>query len=291
MRDPGRLHVVTDATLQDRHDHVALARLAAAGGADAVQLREKRPWTTRALVETARAVAAALAGSGTRLVVNDRVDVAAAAGAAGVHLGRDDLEVAVARRLLGPEILVGGTANSLEEARRVADAGVDYLGAGPVFGTTSKARPAPPLGLDGLRAIVRAVRCPVIAIGRITAERVPAVLEAGVHGVAVLSAVVCAPDPASATREIRRAMDGWGVPGPPAPASAGPAAIEIMFNGAPRIVRAADVAALLAEMGLAPGGPGLAVARNGEVVPRSQWGRVAIRAGDRLEVVGAVQGG
>jgi thiamine-phosphate pyrophosphorylase len=213
--DVGRLHVITDATLQARFTHIELARLAAAGGADVVQLREKRPRTTRDLVETASAIMTALAGSPTCLVVDDRVDVAVAAGTRGVHLGRDDLAVAVARRLLGPDALIGGTANSLEEALRVADMDVDYLGVGPVFGTRSKANPAPTLGLEGLAAIVRAVARPVIAIGSVTVACVPAILETGAHGVAVLSAVVCHPDPTVATNEFRRAIDA-GLLGRPA---------------------------------------------------------------------------
>jgi thiamine-phosphate pyrophosphorylase len=205
----GRLHVITDTVLQDRFSHVELARLAAAGGADAVQFREKRPSTTRALIETAGAMRRALEGAPVCLVVDDRVDVAMAAGARAVHLGRDDLDVGTARHVLGPHALIGGTANSLEEALRVAATDVDYLGVGPVFGTRSKANPAPPLGLDGFRAIVRAVEKPVIAIGSVTADRVGALLAAGAHGVAVISAVVCQADPVAAAREFREAVDAW----------------------------------------------------------------------------------
>jgi thiamine-phosphate pyrophosphorylase len=201
--------VVTDATLQDRFSHVDLAWQAAAGGADAVQFREKRAWTTRELVDTAAAIGRALQGTPVCLVVDDRVDVALAAGARAVHLGKNDLDVATARRVLGPDALIGGTANSLAEALRVAAADVDYLGVGPVFGTRSKANPAPPLGLDGFRAIVAAVPKPVIAIGSVTADRVTALLEAGAHGVAVISAVVCQSDPAAAARGFREAIDAW----------------------------------------------------------------------------------
>ena len=210
MKPPiGRLHVITDAALQDRFSHAELARLAAAGGADAVQFREKRAWTTRALVETAAAMRRVLEGTAACLAVDDRVDVAVAAGARAVHLGRDDLDVATARRLLGADALIGGTANSLAEASRVAATDVDYLGVGPVFGTRSKANPAPSLGLDGFRAIVLAVPKPVIAIGSVTADRVRALLDAGAHGVAVISAVVCQADPAAAARELRGAIDAW----------------------------------------------------------------------------------
>ena len=210
MKPPiGRLHVITDAALQDRFSHVELARLAAAGGADAVQLREKRPWTTRALVETAAAMRRALEGTAVCLVVDDRVDVAVATGVRAVHLGRDDLDVTTARRLLGADALIGGTANSLAEASRVAATDVDYLGVGPVFGTRSKANPAPPLGLEGFRAIAQAVPKPVMAIGSVTADRVRAILDAGAHGVAVISAIVWQADPAAAAREFRRAIDAW----------------------------------------------------------------------------------
>jgi thiamine-phosphate pyrophosphorylase len=205
----GRLHVITDVTLQTRFSHVELARLAAAGGADTVQFREKRPLTTRILVETAAAMRRALEGTGAELVVDDRADVALAAGVRAVHLGRDDLDVATARAIVGSAALIGGTANSLAEAVRAADADVDYLGVGPVFGTRSKANPAPPLGLDGFRAIVDAVRKPVIAIGGITADRVRSVLDAGAYGMAVLSAVVCEADPAEAARAFRGAIDAW----------------------------------------------------------------------------------
>ena len=209
MKAIGDLHVITDATLQNRYTHAELARQVARGGASVVQFREKRPWTTRELVATAVSVRAALAGTGTALVVNDRADVAAAARAAGLHLGRHDLDPAAARRLLGTECLLGGTANSLEEAVRVGATDVDYLGVGPVFGTRSKADPAPALGLDGLRRIVAAVAKPVIAIGTLTAERVPEVMDTGVHGVAVLSAVVCDADPEAAARRFRAALDRW----------------------------------------------------------------------------------
>jgi len=205
----GRIHVITDATLQDRFSHVELARLAAAGGADMIQLREKRPWTTRALIETAVATRRALDGLPAALVVNDRVDVAAASGVRAVHLGRDDVDVRTARRLLGPDALIGGTANSLDEALRVAATDVDYLGVGPVFGTRSKANPAAALGVDGFRAIVTALSKPVIAIGSVTADQVGVLLDAGAHGVAVISAVVCQPDPAAAARKFREAVDAW----------------------------------------------------------------------------------
>ena len=205
----GRLHVITDEVLQTRYSHAEIAALATHGGADTVQYREKRPRLTRELVADASAVVAACAASGASCIVDDRADVTAAVGAQGLHLGRDDLAPAVARRLLGPDLLIGGTANSLEEARAVWQRPIDYLGVGPVYGTQSKANPAPVLGLEQLHAIATECPVPVIAIGSITAARVAEVLDAGAYGVAVISAITCASDPESAAHEFADAIARW----------------------------------------------------------------------------------
>jgi len=204
---PGRLHVLTDATLQARFTHLELALLAADGGADAVQFREKRDRTTAWQVETVRALVEALRPRGLRVIVNDRVDVAVAAGADGAHVGRDDLGVEAARRLLPEPAILGATANSLAEARARSSERIDYLGVGPVFGTRSKPDPAAPLGLNRLAEIVRSVEVPVIAIGNITPDNVAAVLAAGAFGVAVLSDVVLHADPARRVAELRRSIE------------------------------------------------------------------------------------
>lgn len=207
MNSPaGRLHVLTDVATQQRFGHLELARLAAAGGADVVQLRDKQLRSTRVLIEQAGAITEALAEHTCDLIVDDRVDVALACGA-GVHLGRDDLPVALARRILGLDVVIGGTANNLAEAVAVARSGVDYLGVGPIYGTRSKANPAPEMGLATLAAIVDAVDVPVVAIGSITPERIADVMGTGAHGIAVLSAVVADPDPAAATARCREALD------------------------------------------------------------------------------------
>lgn len=211
MTDIGRLHVITDEVLQSRFTHVELAAAASAGGADVIQYREKRPTSTSEMIRVSDLMGVACREFGATLLVDDRVDVAAAVGAAAVHLGRDDLPSEVARRILGPDAVIGGTANSVEEAVRVARQPIDYLGVGPVFGTTSKGdRAAPMLGLERFADICAAVDKPVIAIGSITVDRVADVLAAGAHGVAVLSAVVCQDDPRAATRafadEIARVL-------------------------------------------------------------------------------------
>ncbi len=205
-RRPGRLHVITDATLQGRFDHATLARLATEGGAETIQLREKRPLPTAELVRIGHRIREQV-GDLVWFVIDDRIDVAAACGADGVHLGPLDTDPGSARRLLGADALIGGTANAYGRALSVARQPVDYVGVGPVFGTRSKADPAPMLGLDRLGRIVRALNKPVIAIGGITPDRVEAVLAAGAHGVAVLSAVVRSHDPAAATAAFREAID------------------------------------------------------------------------------------
>ncbi|MCY3813998.1 MAG: thiamine phosphate synthase [Gammaproteobacteria bacterium] len=206
--DVPRLHVITDETVQDRYGHLALARLALAGGADAVQFREKRPWTTRQLLNVGRAIVAACREANAVAVIDDRADVALSARAGGLHLGRNDLDVASARRILGNAVLIGGTANSYDEAMAVAETDVDYLGVGPVYGTQSKASPAPALGLEALARIACGTPKPVVAIGGITATRIPETMQTGAHGVAVLSEVVNADDPVGATRACRTALLG-----------------------------------------------------------------------------------
>jgi thiamine-phosphate pyrophosphorylase len=202
-----RLQVITDETLQTAHSHAALAEMAARGGADAVQFREKRPWTTRERIEVARACLDACRAHGALLLVDDFADVALAVGADAIHLGKNDLDVATARRIVGPNVIIGGTANSYEEATRVWTTDIDYIGVGPIYGTRSKANPAPDMGLDTLARICADSPVPVVAIGSITAERIAEVMATGAYGIAVLSAVVSADDPVEATRRCREALD------------------------------------------------------------------------------------
>ena len=202
-----RLQVITDETVQTRYRHADLAAMAARGGADAVQFREKRPWTTRERIEVACACLKACGEHGTMLLVDDFADVALAVGAGAIHLGRHDLDVATARRIVGPQVIIGGTANSYEEATSVWATDIDYIGVGPIYGTRSKANPAADMGLDTLARICRDSPVPVVAIGSITAERIAEVIAAGAYGVAVLSAVVAADDPVEATARCRAALD------------------------------------------------------------------------------------
>jgi thiamine-phosphate pyrophosphorylase len=200
----GRLHVLTDA----RGGPAALDAVAAAvaAGAPVVQVRHKN-CTDRALYEFAAQVVEVCAPAGATCIVNDRVDVAVAVGAAGTHLGADDLPVAAARRVAGPGHLLGGTARNPEQARKLVAAGADYLGVGPVYRTTTKTGLPDPMGPAGIAAVTDAVEVPVIAISGVTCERVGELLGAGAWGVAVVGAISGAADPAAATRRFLEELE------------------------------------------------------------------------------------
>jgi len=202
----GRLHVITDTTIQDRFDHEELARLAIAGGADTIQLRDKL-LSDEDLIAVARGVLAVCRLAGVPLVVNDRIQVAAESGADGVHLGHDDAPIGAARTALGPGAMVGGTAATAEEVAQVAEAGADYVGFGHIYPTSTKQKPGPPVGLDGLGRACAAARIPVIGIGGITAETAAEVVRAGAWGVAVIGAVCAAGDPMGAARALAVAVE------------------------------------------------------------------------------------
>jgi len=182
---------------------VALAgQLSVDGGACAVQLRVKRG-STRAFVELARALVAAVA---VPFIVNDRLDVALVAGAAGVHLGQDDLPLAAARRA-APGLLIGVSTHDPQQAAEAARAGADYLGFGPIFATATKENPDPVQGLEGLALAVQAAgSVPVVAIGGITPAHAAAIAATGAAAACAISAVNGAPDVASAARAIATAF-------------------------------------------------------------------------------------
>lgn len=200
------LYLVVDPGLCAGRDIAEVAAAAAEGGATIVQLRDKAG-ATRRLVDAARALKDCLGPRGVPLLVNDRVDVALAAGADGVHVGQQDMEPADARRLLGAEAIVGLTVRSLAEARSVPRDAVDYVSVGGVFKTASKQNPDPPIGTEGLARIAAALDVPLVAIAGITRDTAAEVIRAGVAGIAVVSAVCAAPDPRAAAAELRRVVD------------------------------------------------------------------------------------
>ena len=202
-----RLVVILDAGVaREAHaDLETVARRAAEGGATMLQVRAKREGARDAADLTRRVITAA---AGVPVIVNDRLDVAIATGAAGCHLGQDDFPITEALRLAPPGFWLGGSAGTPDEARRAAQAGAHYIGIGPVAATGSKTDAGDPIGIEGFRAIhAAAPEVPAVAIGGITAALVPGLLAAGASGVAVIRAVVAAADPAAATRALRRALD------------------------------------------------------------------------------------
>lgn len=189
----------------------ALARRVVSGGATLVQLRDKLA-STRRLVEEARAVHRALHGTGVPLIINDRVDVALAVGAEGVHVGQEDMTVEDARRLLGPNAIIGLSIKTMAQAEAAPINLLDYVAIGGVFATTSKDNPDPPVGVEGFRAIAAVVRrrapvLPVVAIAGIDAGNAASVIAAGADGVAVISALSLVPDPAAAAHQLRSVVD------------------------------------------------------------------------------------
>ena len=195
------LCVITRAVPHLGRGHLDIARAALAGGARFLQFRDKH-MTTRELVETAGELRKLTRQYGAVLVVNDRVDVALAAGADGVHLGPEDMPVAAAWRLLGPGTIIGASAATVESARAAEAAGADYLGVGPIFATGSKADAGEAIGLGPMQQLRVAVALPLLAVGGITAGNVSQVIRAGVDGVAVVSAVSDADDMAAAAAEL-----------------------------------------------------------------------------------------
>lgn len=201
-----RLYVITDPRYG--RGETLLEKVAAAirGGATIIQLRDKTA-TTRALIEQARALLTITRPAGVPLIINDRVDVALAVGADGVHLGVDDMPIADARRLLGPHAIIGGSPETPEDALRMQHEGATYLGVGDVFGTPTKPDAGHPIGIEGLQRIIALVDIPVVGIGGITPANAADVIRAGAAGIAVVSAVMGADTPEAAARELCRIIN------------------------------------------------------------------------------------
>jgi thiamine-phosphate pyrophosphorylase len=195
------LYLVTDRAACRGRDLLDVGGAAARAGAGLVQLREKR-CETREFVELARALKALLDPLGVPLLINDRLDVALAVDAAGAHVGQKDMPPAEARALLGPRRILGLSVNSLEEAAAARGLDLDYLGVGPIFPTATKADAGPVFGLENLAELRRRTRLPLVGIGGIGPDNAEAVARAGADGLAVVSAVCSAPDPAAAGAAI-----------------------------------------------------------------------------------------
>jgi len=216
------LYLVTDTALCAGRGVPATVAAAVAGGVTCVQVRDVDA-TDAEFVRLARAVRRELAGTGVRLLLNDRVHLVAETGADGAHVGQGDLDVASARRLIGPDAVLGLSVQELGHVAAAQPAGpaVDYLGVGPVWEQATKPDAAPPGGLDRFAAIVAAGPWPCVAIGGVGAGRVAAARAAGAAGVAVVSAICGQPDPLGAARALRAEWDEAAGPGSVSPGSVG----------------------------------------------------------------------
>ncbi len=201
-----RLYLVTDRELCLGRPLERIVRESCAAGVTILQLREKDV-ATRLFLERAFVLRQVALELGIALVINDRVDVALACRADGVHLGQSDMPCALARRLVGEKMLIGVSVGTVDEAVEAEADGADYLGVGPLFATFTKPDALPATGLDLLRSIRRAVRIPLVGIGGIKRENAGEVIGAGAHGVAVVSAIVSAPDPGAAAGALRSQVD------------------------------------------------------------------------------------
>ena len=195
------LYLVLDPGLCAGFGMVETARAAVAGGASVVQLRDKHA-DTPLMIETGRALKAALSGTGALLIVNDDVEAAVAIGADGLHIGQEDMDAPTARARIGDDMILGLSVETEALAAGIDPAIVDYAGIGPVFATSTKADHKEPIGFAGLARLVRVCPVPAVAIGGLKAAHVGDVFAAGADGLAVVSAICGTRDPEAAAREV-----------------------------------------------------------------------------------------
>lgn len=202
----GRLHILTDFFLQQKYSHADIAEAAIRGGADCIQFRQKYGSLNDILAE-ANKVAEVCKSASVPLIVNDRLDIAMAVKAYGVHLGQTDMPAHYAVSVAQGRLQIGITAPTIQLAEEAHRAGADYVGFGPVYPTTSKYNPISVQGLGKLQSYCHACKLPVIAIAGITPENCDHVLQAGAHGIAVLSAVALSDNPEQSTRLFGTAIE------------------------------------------------------------------------------------
>ena len=200
------VYLVTDRGLLAGRRLTDVVAAAVAGGVTCVQLREKEA-SGREFVRIAKELLEVLRPVGVPLIINDRVDVAVAADADGAHVGQDDIPAAAARKMLGPDKILGVTVATPEEAAKAAEEGADYVGASAVFATPTKTDTGSPMGIDGLRRLCMASPVPVVAIGGVNAENAGDMIRAGAAGVAVVRAIMAASDPKAAAQLLREVVE------------------------------------------------------------------------------------
>lgn len=200
------LYLVTDPVLAGNRSVEEIVRGCVAGEVTIVQLREKNA-QTKHFLDRALRLKQITSASGIPLIINDRLDIALACEAEGVHLGQEDMSCSLARRIAGKDMIIGVSVSTLDEALAAQADGADYLGVGPVFATLTKADALPPTGLDLLSEIRRSVPLPLVGIGGITPDNAGDVIHSGADGIAVVSALVAHADPESAAKRLRSAVE------------------------------------------------------------------------------------
>ena len=203
------LYLVTDRGLSKGRPTLDIVRSAVQGGVTCVQVREKE-CSTLDFIEQAQSIKEYLQSKGVPLIINDRVDVALAVKADGVHLGQTDMPLDMAKNIIGDSMIIGISAESLEDAIAAEKGGADYLGVSPIYATPTKTDTAPPLGLEGLQTIRKRVNLPLVGIGGLNRDNAAAVIRHGGDGVAVVSAIVAADDPMQAADELKHLIDEAG---------------------------------------------------------------------------------
>ena len=201
------LYLVTDRGLARGRSTLDIVKAAVSGGVTCVQLREKQ-CSTLEFIEQALTIKDYLGARGIPLIINDRLDVAQAVKADGIHLGQTDMPLDMARAIVKDSMVIGISAESLEDAVAAEKGGADYLGVSPIYGTPTKTDTAPPLGLEGLRQIRAGVKIPLVGIGGLNRDNAAEVIRNGADGVAVVSAIVAAGDPEAAAGELIQLISG-----------------------------------------------------------------------------------
>lgn len=194
------IYVITDEQLTPGRTHLEIARAAISGGARIIQLRDKTADDSR-LIEVGSEIVRFTTRAGALFIVNDRVEVAIACGADGVHIGQEDQPIQEVRKLF-PRGIIGVSVSTIEEALAAEEAGADYIGVGSIFSTSTKSDAGPPIGIEGLAAIRKVCKIPIVAIGGISLENIREIARAGADSAAVISAVVCAEDMKAATAAL-----------------------------------------------------------------------------------------
>lgn len=206
MKNLLSLYLVTDRSLSLGRSLEEIVSEAVAGGVTIVQLREKET-PTGEFVELAQRLKEILGPYKVPLIINDRVDVALAVDADGVHIGQSDMPYEIARKLLGPDKIIGLSVENMDDLLRANELDVDYVGISPVFSTSTKTDTAPPFGIDGLKEAVRLSVHPTVGIGGMNRDTVAEVIQTGCDGIAVVSAISSAASPREAASELRHIVD------------------------------------------------------------------------------------